>query len=174
MARRTEPLGLRCVAFDPYVEPATVRAGVELVDLETLLARSDFVCVTCPLTPETHRLIDRRRLESMRPGGYLINVARGPIVDTLALADALREGHLAGAALDVFETEPGEPDHPLLTLDNVILSPHAIAYTSSAFTGLGATATSNVLAVARGAVPRHIANPAVLDHPRWRAPELAQ
>jgi D-3-phosphoglycerate dehydrogenase len=160
-----KPFGLERLGFDPYLDPRLVRPGVELVDLETLLRSSDFVCITCPLTAETRHLLDRRRLSLMRRGSYLINVARGPIVDTLALAEAVRGGHLAGAALDVFETEPIEADHPLLTLDNVILSPHAIAYTGAAFRGLGTTATECVLAVARGKVPRNVANPSALEHP---------
>jgi D-3-phosphoglycerate dehydrogenase len=168
VARRAEPFGLQVLAFDPYADPATVAAAVELVDLDTLLAGADYVCLTCPLTAETHHLLNRRRLAAMRPGSYLINVARGPIVDTVALADALRQGHLAGAALDVFETEPIEAGHPLLALDNVILSPHAVAYTSAAFGGLGRTATANVLAVARGRAPDHVANRGALSHARWR------
>lgn len=168
VAIRAEPFGFRQIAFDPYVAPETVPAGIELVDLETLVSESEFVCVTCPLTPETHHLIDRDRIAQMGPGSYLVNIARGPIVDTIALADALREGHLGGAGLDVFETEPIEPDHPLLELDNVILSPHAVAYTTTAFLGLGGTATTNVLKVAHGQRPLHIANPAALERPGRR------
>jgi D-3-phosphoglycerate dehydrogenase len=163
VVRMAEPFGLRRLAADPYADPASVPAGVELVDLPTLLGSADFVVVTSPLTPETHHLLDAERLGQMRPGSYVINVARGPIIDTLALADALRAGHLAGAALDVFETEPVPRDHPLLGLDNVILSPHAVAYTQSAFRGIGMTACQAVLAVARGEVPEHIANPAALE-----------
>jgi phosphoglycerate dehydrogenase-like enzyme len=168
VAYRAAPLGLRCLAFDPYADPATVRDGVELVDLETLLAAADYVCVTCPLTPETHHLLDGPRLALMRPGGYVINVARGPIVDTDALVQALANGHLAGAALDVFDPEPIGPGHPLLEFDNVIVTPHAIAYTTAAFEGLGRTAIDAVLAVHSGEVPAHVANPAALanDAPR--------
>jgi len=158
VVRMAEPFGLRRLACDPYADPGSIPAGVELVELDVLLSSADFVCVTCPLTPETHHLLDRDRLARMRKGAYVINVARGPIVDTLALADALRDGHLAGAALDVFEQEPVEPDHPLLALDNVILSPHAVGYTDAAFRGLGAGTCASVLAVARGEVPEHIAN----------------
>jgi phosphoglycerate dehydrogenase-like enzyme len=166
VVRMAEPLGLRRLACDPYADPASVPAGVELVALDVLLRSADFVCVTCPLTPETHHLINRGRLAAMKRGAQLINVARGPIVDTLALAEALRDGHLAGAALDVFEHEPVEADHPLLRLDNVILSPHAVGYTDAAFRGLGAGACRSVLAVARGEVPEHVMNAAALDHPR--------
>jgi D-3-phosphoglycerate dehydrogenase len=163
VVRMAEPFGLRRLAADPYADPASVPAGVELVDLASLLGAADFVVVTSPLTPETHHLLNAERLGQMRPGSYVINVARGAIVDTLALADALRSGHLAGAALDVFETEPVASDHPLLKLDNVILSPHAVAYTQSAFRGIGTTACRAVLAVARGETPEHIANPVALE-----------
>ena len=100
----------------------------------------------------------------LRPGACVVNVARGPIVDTVALAEALRNGHLGGAALDVFEREPVEPDHPLLGLDNVLLSPHAIGYTTAAFQGLGAETCASVLAVALGDVPANVANPGALEH----------
>jgi D-3-phosphoglycerate dehydrogenase len=158
VVRMAEPFGLRRIACDPYADADACPPGVELVDLESLLSSSDFVCITCPLTPETHHLLDRDRIALMRPGARLINVARGPIVDTYALADALRDGHLGGAGLDVFETEPVKDDHPLLELDNVILSPHAIGYTHAAFRGLGADACASVVAVARGERPDHIAN----------------
>jgi phosphoglycerate dehydrogenase-like enzyme len=163
IVRMAEPFGLRRLAADPYADPASLPSGVELVDLGELLGAADFVCVTSPLTPETHHLLNAERLAQMRPGSYLINVARGPIVDTAALVEALRSGHLAGAALDVFETEPVPPGDPLLGFDNVILSPHAVAYTQSAFRGIGTTACRAVLAVAQGKVPEHIANPAALE-----------
>jgi D-3-phosphoglycerate dehydrogenase len=168
IVRMAEPFGLRRVAHDPFVDPDSVPGGVELSDLDSLLGEADFVCVAAPLTPETHHLLDAARLARMRPGSYLINVTRGAIVDTLALAEAVRDGHLAGAGLDVFETEPVAPDHPLLSMENVILSPHAVGYTDSAFRGIGGTACRNMLAMARGKLPEHIANPAALEHPRHR------
>ena len=116
----------------------------------------------CPLTPETHHLISRERLALVRPlvrpEARLIHVSRGPVVDTVALAEALSGGDLAAAALDVFEQEPIEPGHPLLALDNVLLSPHAIGYTQAAFRGLGDDACASVIAVARGDVPDHVVN----------------
>jgi phosphoglycerate dehydrogenase-like enzyme len=163
LVRMAEPFGMRRIAFDPYADASACPPGVELVDLESLLGRSDFVCVTCPLTAETYHLLNRGRIALMRPGACLINVGRGPIVDTRALADALRNGHLGGAALDVFETEPVGLDHPLLALDNVILSPHAIGYTDAAFRGLGADACANVLAVARGQLPHHIVKASLMS-----------
>jgi phosphoglycerate dehydrogenase-like enzyme len=167
--RMAEPFGLRRVACDPFVDTGSLPDGVELTDLDSLLGEADFVCVAAPLTPETHHLLDAGRLALMRPGAYLINVTRGGIVDTGALVAALRDGHLAGAGLDVFETEPVAPDHPLLSMENVILSPHAVGYTDSAFRGIGGTACRNVLALAHRKLPEHIANPAALMHPRHRA-----
>jgi phosphoglycerate dehydrogenase-like enzyme len=160
------PFELRLIAADPYVADAP--PGVELVELEELLRRSDFVVCLCPLTDETRGLLDARRLALLKPTAFLVNVARGPIVDQRALTDALRDRRLAGAALDVFEQEPIDPNDPLLQLDNVILSPHAVALTDEAFAGSGRSASEAVLALARGEVPRHLANPDALDHPRQR------
>ena len=98
---------MRRLAADPYASAEQAAgSGAELVDLETLLATADFVCVTCPLTPETHHLVDAARLGLMKKSAYLVNIARGPVVDESALVAALQEGRLAGAALDVFEQEP--------------------------------------------------------------------
>jgi phosphoglycerate dehydrogenase-like enzyme len=160
------PFELRVIAADPYVVEAP--AGVELVELEELLRRSDFVVCLCPLTEETRGLLDARRLELMKPTAFLVNVARGPIVDQQALTDALQDKRIAGAALDVFEQEPIDPGDPLLGLDNVILSPHAVALTDEAYAGSGRSACEAVLALARGDVPRHLANPEALAHPKLR------
>lgn len=160
------PFDLTLIAADP--SPSEPPFGVELVPLEELLARSDFVVCLCPLTDETRGLLGARELALLKPTAFLVNVARGPIVDQGALTDALRNRRIAGAALDVFEQEPIDPDDPLLQLDNVILSPHAVALTDEAFVASGRSACQAVLAFARGEVPRHIANPEVLDHPRVR------
>ena len=170
LCRLAQPFELRCLAFDPYATTETAaQVGATLTDLETLLRRSDFVCVCCALTPETHHLLDARRLALMPSGAYLVNVARGPIVDQAALTAALREGRLAGAALDVFEQEPVAPDDPLLTLDNVIVAPHAIAWTDELFLGNGTSACRSILDVAAGRVPRYVVNRAALDHPGLQA-----
>ena len=104
----------------------------------------------------------------MKPTAFLVNVARGPIVDQQALTDAPQDRRIAGAALDVFEQEPIDPDDALLRLDNVILSPHAVALTDEAYVGSGHSASEAVLALARRDVPRHLVNPEALDHPRVR------
>ena len=161
-----EPFELRVIAADPYLAKAP--AGVELVALDDLLRHSDFVVCLCPLTDETRGLLDARRLALMKRTAFLVNVARGPIVDEASLTDALRDGRIAGAALDVFEQEPIDPGHPLLRLDNVILSPHAVALTDEAYAGSGRSACEAVLAFAHGEIPRHLANPQALDHPKLR------
>jgi phosphoglycerate dehydrogenase-like enzyme len=160
------PLDMRHVAFDPFVsESQAAESGAELLSLEDLLEQSDFVCVCCALTPDTHHLLNAERLGKMKPTAYLINIARGPIVDQLALTEALSERRIAGAALDVFENEPIEANDPLLGLDNVILSPHAIAWSDELFRGIGQAACQSILDVAWGRNPAHVVNADVLDRP---------
>ena len=164
--RVVAPLEMRHVAYDPFVAPDSVDARqVELVDLDELLRRSDFVAVCCALTPATRHLLNAPRLSQMKSTAYLINVARGPIVDQQALTDALRERRIAGAALDVFEQEPISPSDPLLTLDNVILAPHAVCWTDELFAGIGRSACRSILDVAAGRAPRDVVNRDALDRP---------
>jgi phosphoglycerate dehydrogenase-like enzyme len=162
----SRPFGMRLVAYDPHVEPeAAATAGVERMPLETLLRESDFVCVCCALTPETRHLLDAGRLASMKPTAYLINVARGPIVDQAALADALRAGKIQGAGLDVFETEPVDPGDPILALENVIVAPHALCWTDECFRGNGVSACESILEVAAGRIPGPVVNRDVIGQP---------
>lgn len=170
LMRLARPFELRLLAHDPYVSPALAAdLGVTLVDLDTLCRESDFLTINCALTPETHHLIDARRLALMKPTAYLINAARGGIVDQAALTTALRERRIAGAAVDVFEVEPVPPDDPLLQLDNVIVTPHAIAWTDETFLGNGRACCEKILAVARGQVPENVVNREVLDRPGFQA-----
>jgi len=153
------PFGMRHLAADPYLTASDAAARrAELVDLDELLAEADFACITCPLTEETHGLIDARRLALMKPTAFLINVARGPIVDQAALTAALSEDRIAGAGLDVFEREPIHPGDPLLSLDNVIVTPHSISGTDEAFARQGRSACAAVLDVAADRVPEHVVN----------------
>lgn len=162
-----QPLGMRHLAADPVASPAEAQvAGVELVSLDTLLAESDFVCVCCALTPETQGLIDAGKLALMKPTAYLINVARGPIVDQAALTQVLAEGRIAGAGLDVFEQEPVDPNDPLLKLENVIVAPHALCWTDECFKGIGSSACESILDVAAGRAPRYVVNRDALRHPK--------
>ena len=123
--------------------------------------------VSCPLTPETRHIVNAERLGLMKPTAYVINTARGPIVDQKAITEALQTGRIAGAGLDVLEQEPPDPDDPLLKLDNVILSPHALCWTDQCFAGNGAADVRAVLDVQHGSIPRGVVNRTVLESPQW-------
>jgi D-3-phosphoglycerate dehydrogenase len=170
VTRLLAPLEMRQLAHDPYADPATAaQAGVELTELDDLLASADFVVLTCALTEQTYRLINAPRLARMRTDAFLINVARGPVVDQRALTEALVERRIAGAALDVFDPEPPEPGDPLLALDNVLLTPHAVCWTDELARGNGASAIRSVLDVAQRRPPRNVVNPQALEHPEAKA-----
>jgi phosphoglycerate dehydrogenase-like enzyme len=142
--------------------------GVEWTELDDLLVRADVVVVASALTDETRGLLDARRLGLMKPTAFLVNVARGQIVDQPALAAALRAGRLSGAGLDVFDPEPLPADDPLLALPSVVGAPHSLGYTDELVRGCVDAACTALLAVARGEVPPDVANPSVLDSPRFR------
>lgn len=168
--RLGRPYEMRQIAYDPYASAEVAReAGVELVDLDTLLRTADFVVICCALTAETERLIGAEQLALMQPTAYLINVARGPIVDQHALTEALRERRIQGAGLDVFEKEPIDEADPLLELDNVILAPHALSWTDECFMKIGESACQSILDVARGRTPEHVVNSEVLESPGFLA-----
>jgi phosphoglycerate dehydrogenase-like enzyme len=153
------PLELRQIAYTPRLQATdATEAGVEAVSLEVLLRESDFLVVACPLTDETRGLLDADRLALMKPTASLINIARGAVVDEPALVDALREGRLAGAALDVFMQEPVDPANPLLTFDQVIVAPHAIGHTDALFRAALASASRSILEAAAGGVPASAVN----------------
>jgi phosphoglycerate dehydrogenase-like enzyme len=161
--RLAAPFGMRHIACDPYVTQHAVRPlGVSLVDLDTLFRESDFLTVNCPLTESTRRLVDESRFALMKPTAYFINTARGPIVDERALYDALASGRIAGAGIDVFEVEPTPPDNPLLSLDNLIVTPHHICLTDECIDTVAACVFSACRDVAAGRVPKHVVNPQVL------------
>jgi len=167
--RLARPFDMRFVAHDPYADPALARElGITLVDLDDVFRESDFVTLNCPLTSETRHLVDARRLSLMKPTSFLINCSRGPVVDQRALTKVLQERRIAGAALDVFDPEPPHPDDPLLTLDNVIVTPHALCWTDQMFEGIGASDVKAVLDLSRGRMPAGIVNRAVLDNPIWQ------
>ena len=161
-----KPFGMQHIAYDPFITPAdAAEVDAEIVDLETLIKSADFVCVCCPLNKQTRGLVDARYLGLMKPTAYLINTARGPIVDQKALTEALQEGRIQGAGLDVFENEPIDDDDPLLSLDNVILTPHSICWTDECFDGNGKSACESIIAIATGKLPNYIVNRDVLDNP---------
>lgn len=159
-------LGFRCLGIDPV---APLPAGVEPADLETLLGMSDVVTLHAPLTQETRHLIDSAALARMRPGAWLVNTCRGGLVDEQALADALSGGHLAGAALDVFESEPLSASSPLRGLENVILSPHAAWYSPTALAELPRRAAAQVVDFLAGRAVPSIVNPDYRRHVPNRA-----
>ena len=168
--RLARPLDMRFIAHDPYADPALAQElGVVLTDLDRVFRESDFLCINCPLSPETHHLVNRQRLGLMKPSAFLVNTARGPIVDQAALTEVLQAGGIAGAGLDVLEQEPPNPDDPLLTLDNVILAPHALCWTNQLFSGSGAADVRAVLAVMAGQAPYGIVNRDVIERPGWQA-----
>lgn len=146
---------------DPFL--TTEQGGVALVPLERVLQESDFVAICCPLTPETHHLINRTNIGLMKPGAYLLNAARGGIVEEAALIEALETGRLAGAGIDVFEQQPVGLHHPLAKFDNVILAPHCIGWTHEMFRDIGRLACEAVVQIARGEVPKNVINRDVLQ-----------
>jgi phosphoglycerate dehydrogenase-like enzyme len=163
--RLLAPLDMVHVAYDPYANAEAAAAlRVRLTDKETVFRESDFVCVNTPLTPETRGFIGAREFALMKPTAYFINTARGPIVDEKALHAALTERRIAGAALDVFEVEPVGPDNPLLTLPNVIVTPHSICWTDEFFRNNAESAFRSVVAVATGHTPTFVVNRDVLQH----------
>jgi phosphoglycerate dehydrogenase-like enzyme len=168
--RMAKPFDMKFIAHDPFADQkAAAELGIELVSLEDVFRRADVLSVNCPLTPETHHLVNAERLALMKPTAYLINTARGPIVDQKALTKVLHDRKIAGAGLDVFEVEPVPADEPILKLDNVIVAPHALCWTDQCFAGNGAADVKAVLDVMKGEVPRGVVNRAVLDAPRFKA-----
>lgn len=156
--------GMRILGFDPHLDAETIRSrSAEPRSLESLLVDSDFVTLHTPSTTETRHLLDRRAIAGMKPGSFLINHARGALVDTSALTDALKSGHLAGAAVDVLEVEPPPADLELLALPNVIVTPHSAALTDEAMRRMGCDAGEDILRVLRGEKPRACANPQVFE-----------
>jgi D-3-phosphoglycerate dehydrogenase len=159
VAARLKPFRCRLLAHDPFIPPdAAVGLGAEPVGLDELLCSSDVVTLHCPSTPRTRRLIDRAAIARMKPGSVLVNVARGDVVETEALIDALRSGHLAAAALDVTDPEPPPADSPLRSLDNVIVTAHVASASPGAARALRETAANTVARAVRGEKPVNVVN----------------
>jgi phosphoglycerate dehydrogenase-like enzyme len=167
LLRMARVFDLQLLAADPHVDPAVIESfGAKKVSLDELMAQSDFVVVACLLNDETRHLIGARELARMKPTAYLINVARGPIVDERALCETLAARRIAGAGLDVFEEEPTPSSNPILELDNVIVTPHSLAWTDELFDRIARTAIGAILAVHSGRRPQYLVNPEALSHPR--------
>src|SRR6185295_7248086 len=158
------------LAFDPFLnEETAAKQGARLVPLEDLLRQADFVSIHCPLTEKTRGLIGARELALMKPDAYLLNTARGGIVDEDALYQALKNRRIAGAALDCFAQEPVTSPHRFGELDNVLLAPHSIAWTDELFRDIGRAACQVMVDLSLGTKPRGILNPEVFDRPGFKA-----
>jgi D-3-phosphoglycerate dehydrogenase len=168
VAPKAKAFGMAVIAFDPYVPDGSMnRAGVTKVEFDELLRRSDYISLHSPLSPETQHLFSADAFRQMKPTAYLVNTARGPIVDEKALAEALDKKQLAGAALDVVEKEPPS-NSPLLGRDNVILTPHTGFYSEESLLELQTKAAEEVVRVLSGETPRNPVNPEVLKAARAR------
>jgi D-3-phosphoglycerate dehydrogenase len=163
VARRARGFDMRVLAYDvAFDKDFAGLYGVEEVGLEELLGESDFVSLHCPVTPETEGLISGERIKLMKRSAYLVNTARAELIDECALRDALKEGRVAGAALDVFRVEPPWAS-PLVELDNVILTPHTGACTRQTIERMALRSVENALAVLEGSRPKSVVNPEVYD-----------
>ena len=167
VADKARAFGLSVLVSDPYLPAdAALPDGVAAVGLDDLLAASDYVTVHTPLNEATRGLIDARALSLMRPAAYLINCARGPIVDETALYAALRDGVIAGAGLDVMESAAPPAGHPLFALDNVIVTPHIAFLSQQSVRELQVRTAQATVDVLQGRMPEFLVNPAVLPHSR--------
>ena len=159
VAQRLQNFGCRLLATDPAIDPGAARAiGVQTVSLDELLSESDFVSLHLPASAATAGMINRGTLSRMKPGAFLVNTARGELVDEAALTEALAAGRLSGAALDVFSKEPPGKDHALLQFPHVILTPHISARADDAMNQMGWMAMQDCLAVLSGERPLHVVN----------------
>jgi phosphoglycerate dehydrogenase-like enzyme len=157
------------LAFDPFLtKEGAAKAGVRLVSLEELLRESDFVSIHCPLNEQTRGLIGAKELALMKPDAYLLNTARGGIVDEDPLYDTLKNNRIAGAALDCFAQEPVTSPHRFGEFPNVILAPHSIAWTNELFRDIGRAACQVMVDLACGNRPRGVLNPEVFDRPAFK------
>ena len=159
------------LVYDPYIDEAKAsELGVRKVDMQTLLQSSDFISINCPLTPETKNMIDEKELMQVKESAFIINTARGGIINERALIEALLNNKIAGYATDVFENEPVTSDHPFFTMDNVLLAPHCIAWTYELFREIGRMACTQVAQIAQGKTPDHVLNTDILD--KWYSEKI--
>lgn len=159
VAARAKGFSMKVIAYDPYIpKEAAEKLGIELVDLETLLKNADFVSIHSPLTNETRGMIGEKELKLMKNTAYIINTARGPIIQEKALYKALKDRWIAGAGLDVYEKEPPDKDNPLFKLENVVLTPHIAYYTQEAIWRLEMTAVEEAIRILQGQLPKNLVN----------------
>jgi sugar (pentulose or hexulose) kinase/phosphoglycerate dehydrogenase-like enzyme/ribulose-5-phosphate 4-epimerase/fuculose-1-phosphate aldolase/putative sterol carrier protein len=171
VAKRLQSFGARLIAYDPFLSPEkAVLEGVESVALKQLLGESDFVSLHAAVTDQSRVLLGPAEIQKMKRGAYLVNTARAALVDQAALIAALKDGRLAGAAIDVFPIEPPGSDHPLLQLANVIATPHIGGNTFEVSSHQGAIVAADLAELLRGGRPHTVANPETLEHFSWTAP----
>jgi len=167
--RLIKPFGMKHIAYDPYIKKESIAdVDVKLVDFNTLLAESDFLAINCPLNKETYHIIGESELRKMKKEAFLINTSRGPTVDETALIKALREKWIMGAGIDVFEQEPTPTDNPLLNMNNVIATPHALGWEDSVWRNKWDENISQISKVINGEIPDGLVNREVWDNPRFR------
>jgi phosphoglycerate dehydrogenase-like enzyme len=170
VAKRARGFDMRLLGCDPMPSPAAEALGIEFVSMERLLSESDFVSLHTALTPDTRALIGEAQLRAMKPDAILINTARGAVLDEAALAQALKERWIAGAALDVFVTEPLPADHPLHAVPNLLLTPHQASLGYGSGAKVSGACVDAVLDVRGGRRPRWVANPDVYQSGALRVP----
>ena len=156
--------GMRTIGHHP--DPKRVPGDIEAVSLDELFSQSDYISLNCPLNQSTRHLVNAARLRQMKPSAVLVNAARGAVVDEQALAEALRERRIAGAAVDVFAEQPLSRDHPFLGLDNMVLTPHVAALTRESSEKMGVGAAKQILQLLRGEKPQYLVNPAAWERRR--------
>jgi phosphoglycerate dehydrogenase-like enzyme len=170
VARRALGFNLRVIAHNPKPHPEAEQAGIHLVSLDELLAQSDYLTLHAALTPQTRGLIGEAQFHKMKPTAYLVNAARGPLVDEPALLQALREYRIAGAALDVFTEEPLPPKHPFRTAPNLLLSPHQASNSCETGERVSRAAAEAILDLLHHRQPKFVVNPEVFNSPKLRVP----
>lgn len=158
LSSHLQAIGFNVIAYDPYVEQANIDVDVELVSLEELMKRSDVISLHCPLVKETYQMINKEMFDLAKPNAVLVNTGRGAVIHENDLVDALVAGKIAGAGLDVVEEEPIDENHPLLTMDQVILTPHVAFYSEESMEELKQKTASNIVSVLQGEKPKYVVN----------------
>lgn len=159
LSRKLQAIGFNVIAYDPYLKDAQESLDVELVSLENLMKRSDVISVHAPLVKETHHLINGELLRLAKPNAIIVNAGRGAVINEADLIEALKNGTIAAAGLDVLEQEPIDPEHPLLKMDQVLLTPHVAFYSEESMQELKEKTALNIMDVLEGRKPRYAVNP---------------
>ncbi|MDB6020051.1 MAG: D-isomer specific 2-hydroxyacid dehydrogenase NAD-binding [Pedosphaera sp.] len=174
VAQRARGFDLQIIAHNPTPKPAAENPGVQFVSFDELLARSDYLTLHAAAKPQNRGLLGEAQFRRMKPTAYLVNTARGALIDEPALLTALREGWITGAALDVFCEEPLPPQHPFRSAPNLLLSPHQASSSRETGERVSAAAVDAILDLLHGRPPKHLVNPEVLTSPQLRAPISSQ